>query len=93
MVIYDRNNFLFNSHLSKVRKNYRDQPYLTKLGQRIIDLRLIKNMSRLQMANISGLEEKTIRRIEKAETNVTISILKLIAETLDISVSEMLDFD
>lgn len=74
-------------------KNYRDQTYLDKLGQRIVALRKMKNITQEKLAELCDLEVRTIGRIERAETNATISILKLIADAFKIGASELFDFE
>ena len=74
-------------------KNYRDQPYLDKLGQRIIALRKLKNITQEKLAELCDLDVRTIGRIERAETNATISIVKLIADVFKMKASELFDFE
>lgn len=78
--------------LCRVGKQYRDQEYLVKLGQRIIEIREAKNITQEKLQELTGLDTRQIGRIERAETNVSISSVKLIADNLKISVSELLDF-
>ena len=74
-------------------KNYRDQAYLDKLGQRIIAIRKLKNITQEKLAELCDLDVRTIGRIERAETNATISILKLIADAFKIKSAELFDFE
>lgn len=74
-------------------KNYRDQAYLDKLGQRIVAIRRLKNITQEKLAELCDLDVRTIGRIERAETNATISILKLIADAFKIKASELFDFE
>lgn len=74
-------------------KNYRDQPYLDKLGQRIVAIRKLKNITQEKLAELCDLDVRTIGRIERAETNATVSILKLIADAFKIKSSELFDFE
>ncbi|MFN0255636.1 helix-turn-helix domain-containing protein [Pedobacter ureilyticus] len=73
-------------------KQYRDQEYLVKLGKRIIEIREAKNITQEKLQELTGLDTRQIGRIERAETNVSISSVKLIADNLKISVPELLDF-
>ena len=73
-------------------KQYRDQEYLVKLGKRIIEIREAKNITQERLQELTGLDTRQIGRIERAETNVSISSVKLIADNLKISVPELLDF-
>lgn len=71
---------------------YRDQEYLILLGKRIEALRALSEKSQEEFAKICGLDSRQLRRIEKAETNSSISILKKIADSLNLTMSELFDF-
>lgn len=73
-------------------KQYRDQEYLIKLGKRIIEIREAQNITQERLQELTGLDTRQIGRIERAETNVSVSSIKLIADNLKISVPELLDF-
>lgn len=73
-------------------KQYRDQEYLIKLGKRIIEVREAKKITQEKLQELTGLDTRQIGRIERAETNVSISSVKLIADKLKISVTELLAF-
>jgi len=75
-----------------VGKQYRDQEYLIKLGKRIIEIREAQNITQERLQELTGLDTRQIGRIERAETNVSVSSIKLIADNLKISVPELLDF-
>jgi len=72
-------------------KQYRDQVYLNKVGKRLIQIRLERNLSQETLAELTELDTRQIGRIERAETNSTISIIKKIADTLKIEVSDILN--
>lgn len=72
-------------------KQYRDQVYLNKVGKRLIQIRLERNLSQEALAELTELDTRQIGRIERAETNSTISIIKKIADTLKIEVSDILN--
>ncbi|WP_316819257.1 helix-turn-helix transcriptional regulator [Pedobacter nyackensis] len=74
-------------------KNYRDQEYLIKVGKRIVEIRKEKGITQEKLAELCELEVRQIGRIERAETNATISIVKAIGTALDVQASEILDFD
>ncbi len=73
-------------------KQYRDQEYLINIGKRIIAVREARNITQERLQELTGLDTRQIGRIERAETNVSISSIKLIADNLKISVSELLNF-
>ena len=70
----------------------RDTEYLMALGNRIRSLRTSKNWSQYDLAETSDLERSQIARIELGKLNPKICSLKSIAEALDVSVSELLNF-
>lgn len=73
-------------------KQYRDQNYLIQLGRRIESLRINSGKSYDDFARLCGLDRRQLRRIEKAETNSSISLLKKISDNLALTLSELLDF-
>jgi len=75
-----------------VGKQYRDQEYLVKIGKRIVEIRDLRKITQEKLAELTQIDTRQIGRIERAETNVSISSLKLIADNLKISVSDLLDF-
>lgn len=73
-------------------KQYRDQEYLVGLGKRIKEIRDNKGWSQEYMANLCEIEIRQLGRIERAETNSTISIIKKIADKLQMTLYELLNF-
>lgn len=53
------------------------------IGVKIKNLRLQKKMTQSQIATLCDIDIRTIQRIEKGEQNMSISLLFLIAESLD----------
>ena len=74
-----------------VRKQYRDQEYLIKVGKRLVEIREKKNITQEKLQELTGFDARQIGRIERAETNASISSIKHIANKLDIKISELLD--
>ncbi len=72
-------------------KQYRDQKYLEKVGKRIVTLREGLGISQEKLSELSGLDTRQIGRIERAENNSSISMVKKIADSLKIRVSELVD--
>jgi transcriptional regulator with XRE-family HTH domain len=56
---------------------------LIYIGVKIKNLRLQKKMTQSQIATLCDIDIRTIQRIEKGEQNMSISLLFLIAESLD----------
>ncbi|MET3127842.1 transcriptional regulator with XRE-family HTH domain [Arcicella rosea] len=74
-------------------KQYRDQRYLEKVGKRIVTLREGLGISQEKLSELSGLDTRQIGRIERAENNSSISMVKKIADALKVKVSELVDVD
>ncbi|MFD2536940.1 helix-turn-helix domain-containing protein [Sphingobacterium chuzhouense] len=61
------------------------------MGKHLKDVREDRGMSQEEFADFCDLDTRQIGRIERAETNSTISILKKIADKLNMPVSKLLD--
>jgi transcriptional regulator with XRE-family HTH domain len=77
------------------RKKYqRDNLFLKNIGLRIRQLRIEKGMSQENLAfECDYADYSQINRIELGKVNFSISYLKLIAEKLEVPVTELLNFD
>lgn len=71
-------------------KQYRNQKYLIEVGLRLVQIREKKNITQEKLAELTQFDTRQIGRIERAETNASISIIKAIADKLEIGVSEIL---
>ncbi len=67
-----------------------DSDYLKKIGNNIVAIRKEKGVSQVELANSIGMEDASLRRIEKGRINSTILMLRRIAKGLNISVIELL---
>jgi transcriptional regulator with XRE-family HTH domain len=72
-------------------KQYRDQDYLVKVGKRLVELRAEYNLSQEALERLSGVDTRQIGRIERAEGNTNISLIKKLADSLGVNVSQILD--
>lgn len=72
-------------------KQYKDQHYLERVGKKLIEIRNRKDITQEKLQEISGFDTRQIGRIERAESNASISIIKAIADALKIEVGELLD--
>ncbi len=72
-------------------KQYRNQPYLEKVGKRLVAIREQRNMSQEKLQELTGFDTRQIGRIERAESNTSISIIKAIAEALNVPIAELLN--
>ncbi len=74
-------------------QNVKDKEFLKLLGLRIRFLRKLKNLSQLDLAVAMDNYAEQIGRIERGQLNVTICTLKKISEALEVSLSELLNFN
>lgn len=83
------------------KKHYRNEGAITDLGEMVRQLRREKNMSLEEMCAAADkyVEEGELEmhptqlgRIERGETNVSISYIVLLAKIFGITPSELLDF-
>lgn len=65
---------------------------LERFGEHLKELRKNKNLTQQEFAIKSGLHRNYIGMIERGERNPSLKNLELIATTLNISLSELMDF-
>lgn len=63
-----------------------------KIGQRIIDLRRQKGWSQSDLARALQKDRQAIEKLENGKVNPTLFSLQHVAETLGISLSELVKF-
>jgi transcriptional regulator with XRE-family HTH domain len=73
-------------------QNIKDEEFLRLLGNRIKGLRLQKKLSQLELAVAMDNHAEQIGRIERGTHNVSICTLRKIADALNLSLSELLEF-
>ncbi|HWU90629.1 MAG TPA: helix-turn-helix transcriptional regulator [Kofleriaceae bacterium] len=77
------------------RSSARDAPgvssALTRLGKRVRTLRLERELTQEEAAEIAKLDEKHWQDIEGARTNPTVATLVGIARALDVSLAELFE--
>jgi transcriptional regulator with XRE-family HTH domain len=66
-----------------VNKNFASHLYC--IGSTIRNLRLQKKMTQSHLATLCDIDIRSIQRIEKGQQNISVSLLFLIAESLEIS--------
>lgn len=76
---------------SSVGKQYRDQKYLEAVGRKLIEIREKQGITQEKLAELTKFDTRQIGRIERAETNTSISMIKAIADKLNIGIDEMLN--
>lgn len=67
--------------------------FLKKLGQRIKEIRLEKNLSQSELANLCGKDRQSYQRVESGNINPTIWYLQHIAVALDVELRDILNVD
>lgn len=65
---------------------------LKKLGKNVIKIRTKKGWSQSELAWNCGKDRQSIERLENGKINPSIFYLKQIAEGLEVTLSELLDF-
>lgn len=86
--------------LTFVRYNEQDRftymkqnEFLKKFGHYVKELRLEKNLSISEMANICAMEEKYIIDLENGEVDCPIDFLIQLADALDVKLHELFSFN
>lgn len=69
-----------------------EETFIINLGVHIRQLRENKNLSQQDLANDCSIPKSQIARIEVAKINTTIKTLIKIANALDVTPKELLDF-
>lgn len=65
-------------------------PQKIKIGEIIAEIRLDKNLTQQELANMAGTRQSYLAKIEKGDVNFTIDTLFDIADALDVSVIHIL---
>lgn len=73
-------------------EHYRDEEAIKAFGEKVRALRQMKGLTIEQFANSVDLHVTQLSRIERGETNPTLSYIMLIAEKLEVKPSLLLDF-
>src|SRR6267142_2214351 len=75
---------------AKQSSSYRNQDYLTMLGDRVRETRTKRGQSRKLLAVESGVSERYLAQLEAGQGNVSILLLRQIASALELSLTELL---
>ena len=68
----------------------RDEVFLKAFGEKFKKLREASGMSNREFANQAGISHSQIHRIDTGQLNIKICTVKAIADTLGVSLSELL---
>ena len=78
----------------EARKNAKVTEYLdsisVKLAQDILNMRLKKGLSQVQLGELAGITQKTISRIEAGDSEVKIGTYEKVLQTLKTDVYKLL---
>ena len=72
-------------------KQYKNQSYLVKVGKRLAAIREEKKITQEKLQELTGFDARQIGRIERAENNVSISMIKHIADALNVKICDIVD--
>ena len=70
-----------------------DREYLQKFANNLKKIRKAKGITQDDLGAIDGISRSTIGMLETGKTDITLSKIKIIADTLGVQPKELLDFD
>ncbi|AWH87800.1 helix-turn-helix domain-containing protein [Limnobaculum parvum] len=70
--------------------NTKDEQFFKALGSRIAQARKEKQLTQTQLAEKLGIAQQTMAHYEGAKLKVSVSLLPLLAEILNLSIDELL---
>ena len=62
------------------------------VGERIKQIRLEKNISQQDLADLCGFESSNMSRLEAGRANATLSTLEIVSKSLNVEVIELFKF-
>ena len=65
--------------------------YLARIGERVRQFRARRGMSRRVLAQASGVSERYLAQLETGRGNASITVLKQIADAIDVPVDDLVD--
>ena len=65
---------------------------IVEFGERIKQLRTLKNLSQEKLSFITGFHRTYIGMIERGERNISLTNIAVFAKVFELTVSELLDF-
>ena len=66
-----------------------DAAYLAAIGERVREIRARRGMTRSTLAHDSGVSERYLASLESGQGNVSILLLKQIAQAIDVPVEQL----
>lgn len=80
------------NNISVVDNTKMNKEYLQKFATHLKTLRKSKGIKQDDFLNVEGISRSTISMVETGRTDITLSKLKIIADILQVSPKELLDF-
>ena len=62
--------------------------FIKSFGERLRQIRLSKNLSQAELAHSAEIPINQVGRIERGEINTTLTTIKVLADSLDIPITE-----
>lgn len=78
--------------MARPLKDYQKYAELAAFGAAVRELRLQKNISQEALADMAGIDRSYMGGIERGQHNVALINIKKIADSLELSVSELMSF-
>lgn len=66
---------------------------LKQFGDRVRSLRTTRGLTQEQLAELTGFHRTYIGMIERGERNISLANIGVLADTFELSVSELCDFE
>ena len=70
--------------------NRDDQAFLRRVGDRVRERRLARNLTQVALAELCGLHRTFVGSVERGERNVAVLSLRKIAQALRVAPAELL---
>ena len=78
---------LLLDHLVYVLIN--EKIFIKSFGERLRKIRISKNLSQADLANTAEIPINQVGRIERGEINTTLTTIKVLADSLDIPITDL----
>ena len=73
-----------------MKRTSEDKESLVTLGDKIRQMRLLKNLSQIKLAALLNTEKTNLSRLENGNTNPTFLTLKKVADQLKVHLSDLI---
>ena len=70
--------------------NMTKKPISIKFGERVREIRVSKNLSQEQLADLANVHRTYIGMVERAEKNITLVNIEKIANALSVNINELI---